>query len=486
MTNSHDSTHHPAGPHGHSALGHLIHHAAVAAVLALLVVVLETHGWLNWLDTASLRVALAWKNSASQLFASAPVQGPVGSGAPPASSPGPRIRPVQISDEAFELRFYQESPLSRVVLLELLERAVARQPSVIAVDIDLSPGPRGARSNLGQDELNAALARIAAAGRPRLVLVTPFPVSDDAVLEAKYAWMRSLCQAGAHFAYPDIPISQGLALRVDPELHSMGRVTSAVIQSDARRFEDEPCALVRQGPEKAYFLSTLAEGASQARASELASMLPLNPNAVDQMIAASVLWSGRADDSLSGVQPGEAVMIGASYDPRDTLLTLSGRQPGMLYHAASALTLGSPSRKVGHAGAFAFDLVLGVLAGYLFGWGWQRYNRAAGALDHGSGPVWRRYLYARGWLVGNLLLLLAWLLLIFSLSAVLLKAQIWASPGAMVLGVFVKTLLASRSQTDAVTATASARPAGRFAIVADLCVGAPLLIYGIYLTFFAH
>ena len=177
-----DTAHHVNGHHRHSQLGQLIHHAAVATVLALLVVVLETHGWLGWLDTASLRVALAWKNSSSHLLTE-------GTRFADVRSPG-SIKPVLINDEAFELAFFQESPLSREVLTEMLERVMARQPSVVAIDIDLSPGPRGARSNQGQDELNAMLARVAAAGSPTLVLVTPFAVSDDAVLDLKYQFEK--------------------------------------------------------------------------------------------------------------------------------------------------------------------------------------------------------------------------------------------------------------------------------------------------------
>jgi len=478
-----NTAHHANGHHGHSHLGHLIHHAAVAAVLALLVVVLETHGWLNWLDTASLRVALAWKNSSNQLL----TEGTQFADARPAGS----VKPVLISDEAFELAFFQESPLSREVLTDMLERVMARKPSVVAIDIDLSPGPHGARSNQGQDELNDMLARLAAVGDPTLVLVTPFAVSDDAVLDLKYQWMRKLCEAGVHFAYPHIPISQGLALRVAPQTQSLGLVTSAAVKARQKPFADEPCMLVRQGPEKAFFLSTLSEGASQARAGEIASMIPLNPDAIAQMVQSAVVWSGQRDDLLAGVGPGDTVFIGASYDPRDSLMTLSGQQPGVIYHAASAQTLASPATKVGHAGAFAFDLVLGVLAGYLFGWGWRHYNQAAAALNKGLGRPWRLYLAARVWLLVNFLLLTVWLLLIFSLSATLLKAQIWASPGAMILGIFVKTILASRNlyveQPEWEPEEGqSAAKAGRLAHIADLCIASPLLLYGAYLTFLPH
>ena len=477
-----NAPHPSSGHHGHSRWHHLIHHAAVATVLALMVVVLETHGWLNWLDTASLRVALAMKNSTSQLL---------GSGANAAATGAGPVKALLIGDDAFERAFMQESPLSRQVLRELLERIAQQGPRVVAIDIDLSPGPQGARSNLGQEALDAALIRLASSAALTLVVVTPFPVSDDTILDAKFKWMSKLCAAGVRFAYPHIPISQGLALRISPQSPSLGVIAIQAGKGLNPSSADEPCALVRQGPEKAFFLSTLSEAATHAQAGEIDRMIPLNPDAMNQMISSAGVWSGRTDDALAGIKPGDIVFLGASYDPRDTLLTLNGLQPGVIYHAASAQTLMQPTRKVGHAGAFAFDLVLGVLAGYLFGWGWSRYNLAGGRLASGHGSPWRLYLTARFWLALNLVILLAWLLLLFSLSASLLRAQIWASPGAMILGMFVKTLLASRgghhegSAHTSVDAGAAAT-ANRFSIMADLLLASPLLLYGAWLTFLAH
>lgn len=455
---------------------HFIHHALIASILGLIVVVLETHGLLNWLDTASLRVALA-------------IRPPIETTSGPADG-AMSVKTVLISDTAFESAFYQESPLARPVLTDLLGQLTSRVPRVLAIDIDLSPGPRGARGNAGQAELDQWLIQTARKQQTALVLVTPFPVSDDVLLEEKYAWMRRLCDAGVHFAYPHIPVSQGLALRLSPTVPSLGLMARQVDSMPPVALEDEPCALVREGMDRAVFLSTLSDPGTITAASEVSKMIPLAPNAIDSAVAASILWHGDNAAALDAIRPGDRVLLGAAYDPRDVLLTLNGVQPGVIFHAATTQTLLAPARKIGHIGAFLFDFVLGIAAGYLFGWGWRRYNQSAARLKRAVGSPLGLYLSARFWLFLNFVMLVAWLLLLFSLSATLLRAQIWASPAAMIIGVFVKTLLASRLHVDSAAEhqpeTRAMQAVMRISIAGDLLLASPLLIYGAYLTFFAH
>ena len=458
----------------------------VAAVLALSIVVLEHHGWLNWLDTVSLRVALALK--------SAPGQAAETSTAGAASQPG-QVHVLLLGADAFELAFKQESPLARPVLTRLLETITARAPAVVAMDIDLSPGPEGALGNAGQAALDEQLIRTARQGKTQVVLVTPFPVADEALLQTKFQWVRKLCQAGVRFAYPHIHLSQGLAMRFRKEARSLGVVAAEAARGEAVvPSADEPCTLVGQGIDRAIFLSTLADPGQHQEASDFGTMLPVDPDALERVAATAITWAGDATDRLPGLQAGEVVFVGASFDPRDAFLTLHGPQPGVMFHAASAQTLRAPPRKVGHAAAFAFDILLGVSAGYLFGWGWGRYNHAAALQAGGQGRPWPLWARARGWLLLNVVILAAWLFLLFALSALLLRAHLWASPAAMVLGVFGKTLLASRHGAFEPGHGAGAPPAhagdalaaARVSRIGDLVLGAPLLLYGAWLAFLAH
>jgi hypothetical protein len=309
--------------------------------------------------------------------------------------------------------------------------------------------------------------------------------------------MEKLCRSGVRFAYPQIHLSQGIALRFPKEVLSLGVVANESSKDEKKTSsnEEDPCALISQGIDKALFLSNLADPFVQQRSTDFGAMLPIDPDAIDRVVASVITWTGDPRDNFESVKPGDVTFIGASYDPRDLFLTLQGAQPGVVFHAACADTLRAPSRNLAHSLAFIFDIVLGVTAGYLFGWGWSKYNHASQAYSTKHGNPWVLYLKAKGWLFANLIILVGWLLAIFALSALLLRAQLWASPAAMILGVFVKTLLASRHGAfegrsvsgDNHGITESGFESS-WSIIrwADFVLSSPILIYGAYLVFFTH
>jgi hypothetical protein len=469
----------------HSHHNHFYHHLVVATVLALVVAIFEHHELLNWLDTISLRVSLAIKSESGQI---APSELELTSN---------RVGVLLIGGDAFESEFKQETPLSRIVLAKLLKKIADRKSSVIAIDFDLSPGPDGALSNDGQDALDKTLMSIAQSGHTQPVLVNPFPVNDDLLLQKKFDWMHKLCLSGVRFAYPQIHLSQGIALRFPREVLSLGVVANESIKDEKKTSSnpEDPCALISHGIDKALFLSNLADPFVQQRSTDFGAMLPIDPDAIDRVVASVKTWTGDPNDNFESIKPGDVTFIGASYDPRDLFLTLQGAQPGVVFHAACADTLRAPSRPLAHSYAFIFDILLGVTAGYLFGWGWSKYNRASHAYITKLGNPWVLYLRAKGWLIANLIILVGWLLAIFALSALLLRAQLWASPAAMILGVFVKTLLASRhgafeghSFSGDKNASTELEFQSSWSIIkwTDFILSSPVLLYGAYLVFFTH
>jgi hypothetical protein len=116
---------------------------------------------------------------------------------------------------------------------------------------------------------------------------------------------------------------------------------------------------------------------------------------------------------------------------------------GVVIHSATFYSERRPTHAVTHGVAVLLDLIFGVAAGFLFGAVWQRANAAARVLDV-EGLVLRRWLAARGWLLAAFGLLIVWLMMLFYASAWLLTYDLWNNPGPMIVGVFVKTLLASR------------------------------------------
>ncbi len=457
-------------------LHHLLHHALVASTLGLIIVIFESHGLLNWLDSASLRVAQAINPQASLPIASGPLV-------------AERVKTILISSKAYERVFYQESPLSRRELQGLLAEIASKNPKVIAIDIDMSPGPSEAKSNHGQLELDQWL-QSNSKSNTKYVLVTPFPVVDEKLMQEKYIWMKKMCEAGINFAYPHVGTSQGYALRMSPTTPSLGVIAHNKYSLKEDFFEFDPCVLVASGIDQAIFLNSLLDPALLIPTANFATMLPLTPDAIEKCLASSIHWNGEGFSSFKAISSTDVVFLGSSYDPRDTLLTTSGLQPGVIFHAATTQTLISPTKKISHSMALGFDIVLGITAGFLFSWAWSKYHRAAGDLYYANKSIFRAYFIVRAWLALNFLLLGTWLCVIFFFSAALLRAQIWASPAAMIIGVFVKALIASRQSSSQEIKKTNDRHLDtnslKSIVVWDGILASPLLLYGTYLTFFSH
>jgi hypothetical protein len=186
-----------------------------------------------------------------------------------------------------------------------------------------------------------------------------------------------------------------------------------------------------------------------------------------------------------------AVFLGASFDSRDFFLTVYGPQPGVAVHAGAYATLRQRVEPLTHIPALGFDVLLGVAAGVLFRWSWDRYYGSTGRLAREPRVRPLAYCAARAWLVLNFAFLLVSLLFLLLFSVVLLELNLWMNPGAMIIGVFVKSLLASHGaaavvhggSAEATTATTS-HETGWASLRAwpwDLLLLSPIILYGIYL-----
>lgn len=417
--------HHRLAHHLH----HAVHHFLVALVLASVVLIFEYQGMLNWLDSVSLRAVGTLHTSANDAAGLDAKDAPV---------------PLLIGDDYFEGAFRQESPLDRRELTRLIGRILQERPSVLAVDLDLSPGPAGSPGNAGQDELDALLIRYSQAENLPIVLTAPFPVVGDALFAAKHAWLAKMCAAGIRVGYPHIVLSQGLVMRYAYRQPSLGLVASAATRdATSPRNGGDLCPAVLAGPDKTIFLSKAFAAESTLGADDLRGQRPINPDYLRHGVALQrVISGGDLESVMNGLQ-GRPVFLGSQFDSRDEFLTPYGPLKGVVVHAATFYSERRPTHAVTHGVAVLLDLVFGVAAGFLFGAVWQRTNAVAGMLD-AEGLSLRRWLIARGWLMASFGLLVLWLFMLFHASAWLLTHDLWNNPGPMIVGVFVKTLLASR------------------------------------------
>ncbi|MBK7237486.1 MAG: CHASE2 domain-containing protein [Sterolibacteriaceae bacterium] len=409
-------------------------HLFVAIVVAAVVVILEQYRLIGWLDSAMLRIA-GTARASSQV-----------------ASGGPAVHDwrlpfvITLTDTMYETDFQQQSPLDRETLARLIEVIASRGPAMLTVDIDLSPGPAGASGNRGQEILDRLLERIARAGTTKLVLATPLPVRSGDLVAIKYKWMLGLCRAGIQFGLSDVLQTQGVVLRVSTNHASLGVVAQQV--SGATGPRPPPYASWLPMDWSALPFSAGEFSVDHALvADDFHRQLPLNADYFAAMESAAMPLDSVAD--AAGLPPlvGRTVFLGGEYEGRDQFITAFGRQPGVVIHAATFYSGHHPIKGITHAFAVALDVVVGVLCGYLFHWSWQVYNRAARAFEeHRAGPDrWRRYALVRGLLIGNLLLVAILVLVLVKLSAAVFQFSLWVNPGPVIIGVFAKTLIASRA-----------------------------------------
>jgi hypothetical protein len=404
--------------------GEVLHHGYVALVLVAITLILEHHGWVNWLDSLSLRVASS-----------------VTLGIQEGRKTGTAIekeRPMTllISDEMYERDFGQASPLDRGALADLMGSILASKPVALAIDLDLSPGP-GLGNDVRQHRMDDVLMQGARSGH-KIVVTAPFPVSMDSIVLEKYTWMRKLCDAGVEFAYPYLLEMQGTVLRYPVELETLGPVTARTLTQVQRA--DSLCNLSKQGVEHAAFLSKEFPVDLSSHFDDLAMQRPLNPAFFDDVQSVQISQqSDLASLDLSGC----IVVLGAGFNPNDQFNTAFGPKKGAVLHAATIFSEMRPTH-VSHTFSILLDLVLGIAAGFIFHAVWHRFHwNQQRSRELGNWPP-SHYFAARGWLLASCLIFLASVVLVTLSSAWLFRHNLWNNPGPMIAGFFVKTLIASR------------------------------------------
>jgi CHASE2 domain-containing sensor protein len=406
-------------------------HLLVAVLTGSVVLVVAHTGYLNWLESLSLRIAAVSSNRPGQLTAMA----------------GDPDTPVvlAVGETMYETAFRESAPLDRAVLAQALGKVAAQRPRLLVVDLDLSPGPDGAPDAAAQDQLDATLIRLAAEHAVRIELAAPLPVKSDALRKQKFAWMQKMCGAGLVFAQTGLTLSQAAVLRYDAEGTGLGQTAARIWAQPDRVFQGELCDLVASGERYAVFLSSLW----------LAVPVPSPENFERQRpIEARYLRSTASDprpiDALDGAAgetdlTGRAVFIGANFNPSDSFLTAWGERPGVAIHAGIFVSALHPIAPLSHRIAFLLDIAIGVLAGVLFHFTWHRYALAERTVQTAPGSPLRAYGVARLWLMGNFALLIGIVLAFLYLSGLLFGYNIWVNPGPILIAVFFKNLLGSRA-----------------------------------------
>lgn len=298
----------------------------------------------------------------------------------------PRV--LLISSEMYEKDFRQVSPLERRKLSEVFAAVLDARPSLLAVDLDLSPllarSDEEARAQAQLDELLLAAARTTP-----VVLATPLPVEDLELRQQKFAWMQKLCQGGVHFGLPTLHASDGMVLRYSAELPTFAQVAARLLQPAQTKPQDgghdetgrarPPAACTKiagGGIEQAdfldpgFFLNAIGDGQS------IKGMKLINANYFDPALEHNITaFSSVIEIPDAGDLAGRVVFLGGQYGIDDRFETLNGERYGAVVHAAIFYSLTHPLREIPKSVCKLVDVLLGILLAALFQAMWGRYYR---------------------------------------------------------------------------------------------------------------
>lgn len=446
-------------------------HLAVATVTAAVVLVLAHGGALNWLESLSLRVTAAFI--------------PQDNGRPRlASNPDVPVI-LAVGSGMYETVFRQTSPLNRAALAEVLESIDRLNPRLVAVDLDLSPGPGGAPDAGAQAQLDQTLIRLARQHAGRYVLTAPVPVDTQALRQEKFAWMQRMCSAGFVFAHPYLTLSQSAVLRYDATEPGLGLAAARLWDPRSGTESKALCDQVAGGIGNAVFLSTLSLAIPAGQADDYGRQRPLEPTFLRSSASEPHALETTDAQSLHLDLTGRAVFVGATFEPNDAFLTAWGERSGVAIHAGIFASELHPISPLSHRIAFLIDILLGTLAGALFHASWHRYAVADRNIAGGAANRLGPYLAARAWLIGNFALLFLISLSCLVLAGFLFRFNLWVNPGPIILAIFFKNLLGSRASLkhtlhEAHDPGTDAGSRSSWVAWADVVLVSPFLLLAIY------
>jgi hypothetical protein len=350
----------------------------------------------------------------------------------PLAGSGPLV--LYLSENQWQQRYLERSPLDRCKLAEDLGALLARGPRQLLVDFDLSPAAQEAQSSC-QRQLDALLDQHA----QQLVLLMPYRVASDVLLAQKAAWLAARCQAGVAFGDGGLNVSLGAVLDYVPESDAMADAMHERAQAGA-------CAQLASAAGAERWLRRGADPEMNDGAAEA-----INFSGFSKQVVALALDDPAVDDIRNWGE--RQVYLGGDYggSKDDRFLTPMGALPGVAIHAAIAWTQAHPVRELPHALGMLVDVVTAFVFSLGIGFFWLRYLKLS----------W----YGRGFARENSTLLvigfvgyfLAMLWLFFQLSVLLFAYGILIAPMliglTMLIDGFVRGPIGASLELRATTST---------------------------------
>ena len=334
-----------------------------------------------------------------------------------------KVHVIAIGDEYYERFFRQQSPLDRKKLKEVLSKILVKNPDLLAIDLDLSPGEKKTEAEValykmlkeGPDGLNKA----------KIILIPFVPVSSPELFRPKMDWMIQSCKKdNIEFAFPNLYSHQSTVLFYNKNSPTIGLVATGKLEkmtSVCDQIETLVHVPELEAPE--FYREILKQGSGD--------LSPINFNATDQIDI--TLIKSEDDFTQLGDLTGKVVFFGAGYGINDQYITPLCQRYGVMLHAAIFNTAGDEI-KHNKVIAYFIDVVLGFLLALLFSFLWKNHAVARGKPNS--------YCKAVVWWTCGVLLLLALITTCLYMASIMLKYNLWLNPGIMVLSICIKSYTA--------------------------------------------
>lgn len=273
---------------------------------------------------------------------------------------------ITIDDARYVNVYGERSPLDRCQLTKDLSNLLSKRPQTVAIDLDLSPLAReSSDETICQNNLDQLLDKES----NRLILLAPFPTSNEKFRETKLRWMQNRCKAGLDFA--DGTLIQSFGSVTGMRTAEEDRLTFAgLLHEKSKSSESETRSPICTDIANAATQWLSKDGTTHDPAEGHMEMKSINFSEVARSLAL-MTFDSKAYQNVSSLD-GVRVVFGGSWGQADTFLTPLGNLPGAAIHGAALISLDHPVSKLSHLWGFCLDIVLGLLFGAIVKkmWAW--------------------------------------------------------------------------------------------------------------------
>ncbi|SCY31696.1 sensor domain CHASE2-containing protein [Nitrosospira sp. Nl5] len=328
---------------------------------------------------------------------------------------------VAIDGETHKREYLERSPLNRCVLLSHLKEIYDSSPSIVVIDLDLSPAlkpPESGGDDHGWGDIakcEKALEEMIQAQTKAIPTILAGPFEEREVTAR--GWAGEMENAGVRFGNAKLPLEYGVVLTYYSHPTALAQVARASYCAHAA---DKRCGNALPGISRPF--------------EEHKPMLNFQPSS---SLAPKAISDGISTHQLGG----KVVFLGATYGGDDRFLTPMDEKYGVELHAlAFASTF---ERVIEHekdyynVSKLIVDLGWGLMFGYVIAWCWHRYFTFRLNISSPTNQL------LAPWLIFRLLGLVVLGMLIFSYLSLLILENfgVWASPIPIAVGMLFESFV---------------------------------------------